>query len=204
MPINFATIEDIEDFLQVSIESPHHIFSATRALEEATAAIRNWCRQFISVVDDEEITIDTYGGTRIFLPELPVMSVSAVIENGITLTPGDDYALGQHGILHRIGRAWPVGIQTVTITYSHGYDPIPDDVIAIATRASSRAYQAGLRAADSDGVLGVSSKSLGDFSVAFSSETGGSISEGVMGASSARMLLMSEQDILNRYRVKGP
>lgn len=204
MPDNFATIEDIEDFLQVSIESPHHIFSATRALEEATAAIRNWCRQFVSFVDDDEITLDTYGGTRIFLPELPAISVTSVIENGITLVPGEDYVLGQHGILHRIGRAWPVGIQSVTIIYTHGFDPLPDDIVAVATRAASRSYQAGLRAAESDGVLGVSSKSLGDFSVAFSSETGGGIGEGVMGASSARMLLMSEKEILNRYRVKGP
>jgi len=40
--------------------------------------------------------------------------------------------------------------------------------------------------------------------VSFTPETGGGgIGEGVMGASAARMLLRSEKDILNRYRLKA-
>jgi len=43
----------------------------------------------------------------------------------------------------------------------------------------------------------VASKSLGDYAVAY---TGQSFNEGTMGASGARMLLMSEKDILDKYR----
>jgi len=67
----------------------------------------------------------------------------------------------------------------------------------VCTRAAARAYQAGLRSADADGIPGVASKSLGDFSVSFAGEG----AEGVMGASAARMLLLSEKDILDRYRM---
>jgi hypothetical protein len=74
----------------------------------------------------------------------------------------------------------------------------------VCVRAASRGYQAGLRAADSEGVLGVASKALGDFSVSYASEAGGGAGEGVMGASAARMLLLSEKDMLNRYRIKRP
>ena len=74
----------------------------------------------------------------------------------------------------------------------------------MATRAASRAYQAGLKAADAGGVPGIASKGLGDFNVAYQAEQGGGVGEGVMGASAARMLLLSEKDTLARYRVKGP
>lgn len=201
---DFATIADLESFLQIEISTVVQVAAANRALNEATASIKNYCRQFLELVEDDEITLDCTGGTRIFLPELPVVDVSEVIEDDETLVVDDDYKLGQHGILHRIDQDWASGIQIVTITYSHGYETIPDDIIAVATRAASRAYQSGLRASDSDGVLGVTSKSLGDFAVAYASESGGGVGEGVMGASAAWLLLSSEKRILDKYRIKGP
>lgn len=196
----FATVQDVEDFLQVEIGSEQES-AVERALREATAAIRNYCRQRLSLVTDETITLDCAGGSRIFLPELPVIAVSGVVENGKTLTVGVDYRLGQHGILHRAGRPWTAGVQVVAITYSHGYSDLPDDIVAVCTRAAARAFQAGLRASESGAVPGVASKTLGDFSVSFQSEGGGGVGEGVLGASAARFLLMSEKDILDRYRI---
>ena len=198
---DFATLADIEAFLQLDIITPAQIASAQMALKDATAAIKNYCRQFLERVNGEIVTLDSPGGVRLFLPELPVLSVSSVMEDGELLTPGDDYALGQHGILHRVGATWATGIQIVAIAYSHGYAIIPDDIVAVCTRAASRQYQAGLAAADSGGIPGIASKSLGDFSVAYQSAAGGGTGEGVMGASAARLLLLSEKDVLNRYRI---
>lgn len=200
---DFATIVDIEAFLQLAITTPVQIASATNALKDASAAIRNYCRQFLERVNGDTIALDSPGGSRLFLPELPVISVSSVIENGEILVVTDDYKLGQHGILHRIGQKWLAGIQVIEITYSHGYtiSNIPDDIVAVCVRAASRAYQAGLKAADSAGIPGIASKSLGDFSVSFQSEAGGGTGEGVLGASAARLLLLSEKDILNAYRI---
>jgi hypothetical protein len=199
---DFATVEDVESFLQVEIDETLQIIATARALTEASASIRNYTRQYLEQIDDDVITLDSPGGYRLFLPEIPVIDVTKVVEDGVTLTQGDDYKLGQHGILHRIDQRWSDGIQNITITYSHGFAVIPDDIVAICTRAASRAYQAGVRAADSDGLMGVASKSLGDFSVAFASESGGGTGEGIMGASAARMLLLSEKDTLNKYRIK--
>ncbi|GAI69645.1 unnamed protein product, partial [marine sediment metagenome] len=89
------------------------------------------------------------------------------------LVVDDDYKLGQHGILHRVDQDWAKGIQIVTITYTHGYEPIPKDVVAICTRAAARAYQAGLKAAETDAVPGVTAMGLGDYSVSFGAEGGG-------------------------------
>jgi hypothetical protein len=198
---DFASVADIEALLQLPITTAVQIASANMALKDATAAIRNYCRQFLERVTDETITLDSVVGMRLFLPELPAVSITEVIEDGKTLVVDDDYKLGQYGILHRVGKMWPAGIQLVEVTYTHGYLVIPDDIVAVCTRAASRAYQAGLKAVDSAGVPGIASKTLGDFSVSFQSEGGGGTGEGVLGASAARLLLLSEKDILDTYRI---
>jgi len=198
---DFCTVSDVANLLQIEITAADKIASCARAITEATAAIRNYCHQYIELVTDDTITLDCAGGTRLFLPELPVVSVSAVVEDDEGLTEDDDYKLGQYGILHRVNRDWEAGIQIVTITYTHGYATLlPDDIVAVATRAAARAFQAGLKASETDGVPGISAKSLGDYSVSYASEAGGGVGEGVIGASGARMLLLSEKDILDRYR----
>lgn len=200
---DFALVADIEAFLQVEISSdPVKTVSAQAALRDASAAIRNYTRQFLELVEDEKITLDSGGGPRIYLPELPVVEVSSVVEDGDALTDQDDFKLGQFGILHRIGKRWKSGIQIIEIIYSHGYTTIPDDLISVCVRAASRFYQAGLKAAVDEAIPGIASKSLGDFSVSYSGDA--SSNDGLMGASGARFLLYSEKDILNRYRVKGP
>lgn len=197
---DFCTQADVEAFLQVTVPATKTA-SVARAIGEATEAIRNYCHQYIERVTDETITLDCAGGTRLFLPELPVVSVASVEEDGVALVAGadEDYQLGQHGILHRIGQEWLSGIQIIEVTYTHGYDPIPDDVVAVCTRAAARAYQAGVKAAEMAAVPGVQAKSLGDFSVQFGGESG-SAGESTLGASAAPMLLRSEQRMLDRYR----
>jgi len=205
---DFCGIEDIEAFLQVEITEAAQIASAQRAITEATAAIRNYCQQVLERVEDDVITLDCRGGTRIYLPELPVVEVSEVIEDGELLVEGTDYQLGQFGILHRLGGArWSAGVQNVEITYTHGYDVydgLPDEIEGVCTRAAARAYQAGLRAAEMEGVPGVASKQLGDYAVSYTPEMGGGAGEGVMGASASRMMLLSEKDVLNKYRYTRP
>lgn len=199
---DFALMADIEAFLQIDISSdPVKVVSAEAALRDASAAIRNYTKQFLELVEDDEITLDSRGGPRIYLPENPVVEVSSVIEDGETLTDQDDYKLGQFGILHRIGKRWKTGIQIIEIIYSHGYATIPDDILSVCVRAASRFYQAGLKSESDSGVPGIASKSLGDFSVSYSGDS--SSNDGLMGASGARFLLLSEKDILNRYRIKG-
>ncbi len=198
--VNFCSLVDLERFLQIEITAAASIDSADRAILEASVAIQNYCRQQIEQEEDDEIILDSAGGRRLFLPQLPAVEVSSVIENGELLVEGDDYKLAQHGILHRVDQDWAKGVQIVTITYTHGYEPIPEDVLAICTRAAARAYQAGLKAAETDAVPGVTAMGLGDYSVSFGAEGGGG-SGGVLGASAAPLLLRSEMELLNRYRI---
>jgi len=202
---NFCEMQEVADVLQVAITDADQAASCERAIVEATAAIRNYCHQTIELVADDEYTFDVWSPCwKLFLPELPVISVASVVEDEETLTVTDDYKLANHGQLVRVDQRWPVGVQIVTVTYTHGYATIPDDVVAVCARAAARRFQAGLKAADSDGVPGITAKALGDFSVSFTSEAGGGMGEGLMGVSGARMLLLSEKDILDRYRYVGP
>jgi len=198
---DFCTVTDIENFLQdwTIHTDAGKLASAQDAIKTATSAIKNYCHQEIEQ-SIETITLDCSGGYKLFLPELPVVSVATVIEDGVVLVVTDDYKLGQHGILHRVDDEWAEGIQIVEVTYTHGYATIPDDVVGVCTRAASRAYQAGLAAAAVGGVAGVSSVTLGDYSFSLGTGAGGGAGEGVMGASGARLLLLSEKDILNKYR----
>ena len=206
---NFCTIADVEELLQIEINEPDKVLSCERAIQGASAAIRNYTNQYLSLQVDAEVTLDVWERrSLLMLPELPVVMVSSVVEGGVTLTEGTDYVLAGAGQLLRgyggptTWRLWRVGPQAVAVTYTHGYADIPPDIIEVATRAASRVYQAGLRAAGTGGVLGVLSMALGDFSAGLSSEQGGGAGEGVMGVSAARMLLLSEQDILDNYRHK--
>lgn len=197
----FCTIEDIEAFLQIEVEAAKED-SAWRAIDEATEAIKNYCHQVIEQVIDDVYTFDVAAGQlRLFLPELPVTNVASVVEDGEPLVEGadEDYQVGVYGVLYRVGQNWAEGIQIVEVTYTHGYqlyDGLPDDIAGVCTRAAARAFQAGLKAESLGGVPGIASLGLGDYSVSYGTEG----PEGTMGVSAARMLLLSEKDILNRYR----
>jgi hypothetical protein len=196
----FCNVSDVQNLLQVEIPS-EKISSLERAIEEATSAIQNYTHQTISYVADDVLVLDGRGGTRIFLPELPVVSITGVTENDVELTVSTQYKLGQYGVLHRIGNQWASGIQNIEITYSHGYQTIPDDIVSVCTRASARIYQAGLLASELGGNPAIEGESIGDYSVSYAGAYGATSSDGLMGVSSPRMLLLSEKDILNKYRV---
>lgn len=201
--MTFCTVADMELLLQVEIADADKIASAERAIGEATAAIREYCRQWLyPVVADYVHTFDVLQPRwNLLLPQLPVVGVASVVEDGELLTVTEDYQVTQDGQLIRVGGRWALGAGSVVVTYSYGFAVLPEIIGDIATRAACRVYQAGLRTAEMEGVAGINSKSLGDYSVTFGAESYGGVSEGVMGVSAARMLLLSEKDMLNGYRI---
>jgi hypothetical protein len=207
---DLCSVADVAAFLQVAIDPDDD--SVLAAIAEASASARNYCCQVIDLVTDDEYTFDVPPGRPIlFLPELPVVSVASVTEDGDVLTAGrnDDYLLGRQGQLYRIGRDWVDGPQQVTVIYTHGIDPdydlsgLPDDLRGVVARAAARRYQAGLRAANTDAISGLQSTTIGDYSVTYGSEQSGGASGAMLGASAANMLLLSEKSMLDWYKYKG-
>lgn len=194
-----CSVADLEKFLQLTISDTA---AAEAAIDEASAAIRNYTRQTITEVTGDVLTLTVLPVRElILLPELPVTAVASVVEDGTNLTVGDAWRWTAEGILQRVGSYWNDGWQKVVVTYSHGYATVPDDIKAVAVRAAARRYQAGLRAASVSGVSGVQAYTIPDESQTFSPESGPNSSM-MLGASAAIILLPSEQRILDRYRVK--
>jgi hypothetical protein len=201
----FCTVQNMEDFLQVTITQAQ-LAAANRAIAEASASIQNYCHQALVEVVDDIVTYDNIRQTAgLMLPQLPAQSIKSVVENGVTLTATTDYVLGEGGILYRVGWTWARGVQIITVTYTHGYANdayagYPEDLIAVCTRVASRAYQAGLNAAAMAGVPGVQSEALGDYSVTYGAGSSSS-GDNMLGASAAPMLLRSEKEQLDAYRL---
>jgi hypothetical protein len=197
----FCTIADLAAFLQIAIVGDNP--SAVRAIDAATAAIKSYCGQLIEVVADDVVQLDVcvWPQRELVLPQWPVTAVAKVAEDGQELDPAF-YKWSRAGILHRLYGHWRRGLQVVEVTYSHGYNPLPPEVVDVCVRAAARAYQAGLRAAATSGVAGVTSEQMADYNTQFSSERA-STNEWMLGASGSPMLLRSEQEMLSSYATSG-
>lgn len=196
--MGFCSVDDINAFLGTEI-LPEDT-QVLLAIEEASAVIKNYCNQDIEQVSDDTILVDGTGSPKLFLPELPVSSITSVKIDGVLLDP-TCYALAENGVLWRKYGKWTVGAQNIEVTYTHGYASIPEDVKGVCYRSASRLYQAQLKAKRQDFVSGLQSVSVGDWSETYEGDKGSS-GESDKGVSAARTLLMSEKDILNKYRYK--
>jgi hypothetical protein len=106
-----------------------------RALEASSSAFRSATSQHVSYVADETIILDSNGSSSILLPELPVTGVSAVTVDGLPVNPAGLWSAD--GILRR-AEGWPRAFRRVTVTYSHGFDPVPADVVDAVIEAALR------------------------------------------------------------------
>ena len=128
-------------------------------------------------------------GTRVLA--LPCLHVTAVTTITVTdqwgtvttptIGPALDVGWSENGCLTWNGLCgWPIGQRNIVITYTGGYDDIPDDLEAalesVANRTTSTAF-------------GATSRRLGSASISF----GAQVSSGD--------LLMIERMVFDRYRI---
>lgn len=160
----FATVDMMSSYLRVEI-SPVDVI-ARLALAAATSMIQDYTDQLIAYVEDETVILDGSGNNTMLLPELPVTSVSLVIQDSDTSFPktlldqsngsNAEYTFvgGRKGMLiRRKGRfvsygddqtaqygCWPGRRQSVTVTYTHGYPVIPAELQLLCVTVASRAW----------------------------------------------------------------
>jgi hypothetical protein len=80
-----CTVQDLSALIQVTVavdDAP-----ALAAIAAASAAIRGYCHQALSLVTDDHVVLSPACG-RVLLPELPVVAVSAVSLAGTALAAG--------------------------------------------------------------------------------------------------------------------
>jgi hypothetical protein len=147
----FATTDDLGTYLGRAVENTAQ---ADMALALATGIIRAETGQTLSLVEDDEVTLLGSAYAKLALPERPVIAVSSVSGESVN----DDEWTRQGASLTR-WYGWP---DVVTVTYTHGFAVIPDDVKAITLAVAAR-----ILAANDPNAPAVTREQIGSYSVEY-------------------------------------
>jgi hypothetical protein len=179
-PTPLATQADLEAALQRTLDPAQ----AAMALRRASARVRKYTRQDITLVENETVTLP--GNGRVLrLPQRPlvlddahpltVVELFGITNQEYTALEGRDFT--RIGTELTRGEAWwaptrlmgfpwlrPQGVwaQRVQVTYSHGYAEIPDDIVDVVLDLASMAMT---------NPQGLRSESIDDYSRTFAAET---------------------------------
>jgi len=147
----FATATEFCEFTGLPI--PDDLARFQSHLLMASAEIRGFCHQTLSLVTGDVITRYPTASAFLSLPERPVTAVSQVLVNGVATT---DYYVIPRGIrsgsVAAPGSAWASG---ATVTYTHGYaetEPEYGVFRTICIEAAARAIQGPAQGSEFGGV----------------------------------------------------
>jgi hypothetical protein len=196
--VAFATTDDLRVELGITTFTEDQEARALRRIDGATGAIQRYTRQTIELTSGDVAILTGSWTPALVLPELPVTAVTSVVIDGETLTADTDYQFDGQRTLWR-GDAvhdwsdWPWryprphechwgGPETkITVTYSHGFDPVPPEVVEICVAMALRGW---------DTPTGATSETIGSWSASYgTSVAGGAVS-----------MTREERRILNELR----
>lgn len=101
--------------------------AANLAVAGASGMIRSHCGWDISQTTVTDEVLDGPGKRNLWLPTLRLTAVASVAVNGDVLTVGTQYDWTRYGkLIHR--GCWPCTARSITITYTHGWATLPDEV----------------------------------------------------------------------------
>lgn len=173
---SLATPEQLASRLQMDLD----LSTAQLAVDDASGLVRALCRQQFDFVSQETVVIR--GGERVLtLPQRPLVADAGpnlltvtelgefggidipMIENrdysrvGNELTRGYPWWWNNSQRLMGYPRTRPLGVWAprVQVTYSHGYQTMPDDVVSVVLDAASVLY---------DNPTGLASMKIDDYS----------------------------------------
>lgn len=182
----FATAEDVATVIQRDL-SAAETATVEFLLELATAVISSYTGQLF--VEDTSTVVLTPRRGKIRLPQRPVSAVTSVVSaSGFPVFYEFDGVgtITASPILIANGPdEGTLGTSPLTITYTHGYETIPDDIRAVTVQVASRAFGMPPDKA------GVQQESL----VSYSYSVGAAAAQGPIG------LLAGERLVLDRYRL---
>jgi hypothetical protein len=156
----FASIDELGDLLGEAFADTL-LAQAAMALEMASAQIQGWTRQKVErVVDDVIVLRGTYD-RELELPERPVIEVGNITLDGTLIEPSSFTVTGS--TLIRSG-GWGGSAAVVEVVYTHGYEPIPEDIRAVTLQLAARMLF---------NPLGIRQEGIGTYSVTYSGESVG-------------------------------
>ena len=206
-----AITDDVAAILGRALTAPE-ITYATRLLAMASGIVRRYTRQDLTLVTGDVITVPGTWGHTIMLPQRPVTAITSVVINGanpayaswkliddeLSILTGSfqpDYGsslwggtglwgpAGSYIGPQATGASWQGPQAVVTITYSHGYATIPDD---IANEV------AGMAALQMSSPVGIDKEVVGGYQAVYAKSPVGGMS-----------LTAESKSVLNFYRKRN-
>lgn len=197
---SLATTADLETYLGKPIVGTAQEPRAQALLDQASAVVRRLTEQTITAVTDDVEVHDAPGGQLLILRQLPVNGVASIVDavDG-AIDPGDYTVDPKTGAVWRwcwgMWMPWAVWWtgwssgpvwqrQRITVTYSHGYEDVPADLVGVCCGMTDRALF-------SAGTGGVVSEFIGGYRYQL----------GSMGGVGGVGLSAAEQTVVDTYRV---
>lgn len=90
------------------------------------------------------VALDGHGRQSVKVRALALSACAVeLVEQGATrtLVDGRDFEWSEDGIIDRLNGLWPDRRRCVRVTYTAGFDPVPDDVTAAVLESAAAAYR---------------------------------------------------------------
>ncbi len=142
-----ATVEQLSAFLQQPLDPA--AADALLYLDLASDMVRDFLQQQLDYTVDDVALLDPIDGAYVFLPEFPVVSVTTVetFSSDTSLWSVVDPAtvtisrrLGIISALPGCGVSWPSTPESWRVTYTHGFQTLPNSILGAVLGAAARAY----------------------------------------------------------------
>lgn len=128
---------DLATWLGVAADNPKLLV----ALAAASSRFRGQVRHHISLVTGDTVRIDGTGRQTFLLPAAPVTEITTLELNGVPLVEGTDFEWSENGFVRRLGCLhWPNRLRCIQVVYSHGYDPVPEDISEVVIDQARSQY----------------------------------------------------------------
>jgi hypothetical protein len=145
----FATAAELLEWTGMPATAFPDLARIQALLQSASDLIRTWTDQTLSYVAGDTVILPAADRDTLLLPERPVVGVTSVVVDGLTLDP-TTYQWDSAGRLMQIGYPNPMGSGTgvwwswgATVEYDHGYaqtDPVWGELRAICMEMAWRAF----------------------------------------------------------------
>jgi hypothetical protein len=159
-----ADVSELAAFLQQAIADDDA--SAALYLNLASGRVRDYVGQTISQVADDVVYLDPVGPLVVFLPELPITEVSlveALVDGAWTTMDPATYSVSlKTGAVAATDGLWPSAPSSWRVTYTHGFEVIPDGVKGVVLALAGDGYSTP---------VGVDNERIGQRSVKYTTRT---------------------------------
>jgi len=161
---NLVTLEELKKRLKISSSDSTYDDLLNSIITGASSLITTYCgRDFVGTTTTTEyFDIDSAHTSLIRLSYIPVIEVIEVVDNGDIIDEDYYYVYKEVGIIKTDPDefVFTEGLQTIEVTYSYGYESVPDAIKEVALVLCCSMFNKA-------GSEGISAESMGDYSVTY-------------------------------------